>query len=488
MLSSLRLCTFTLLIAASCPLVSQTVHSYRTTSDLSSTLEAQPAVTFSSKSTTAPISITVDEKDRYQTMDGFGISMTEGSAWLLHDRMLPAMSQGVMTKLFDPSNGIGLSFVRLPIASTDLSINHYSYDDMPTGQQDMQLLHFSTAHDDAYVFPVMREALKLNPAITVMASPWSAPAWMKSNNSMNGGSLRESAMPVYGEYLVRSLQAFQKAGITVKYLSVQNEPLHETEDFPGMLMLADQQKRLIGSYLGPDLKRAGLHTQILAYDHNWDHPEYPIEVLSDPKASPFVAGSALHCYGGDPSGQTVIHQKFPDKGIWMTECSGGTWQKENPLLVTTHLLIDSTRNWAKAVSLWGVVLDTDHNPHAGGCGTCRALVTFDPRAATVTYTGDFYALGQASKFVRPGATRIGSTSFGRESLESVAFQNIDGSIVLLILNNRSDGADFKIDWHGREIRSFLPPRSITSYVWKDTGEFSATARSPMAPLQSRTNG
>ncbi len=465
--STFRLCAFALLIAASCPLISQTVHSYRTTADLSSALEAQPATAFAAKSTGAPLTITVDEKERYQTMDGFGISMTEGSAWLLHDRMPPTLGHEVMTKLFDPSSGIGLSFVRLPIASTDLSISHYSYDDLPAGQQDPKLLRFSTAHDEAYVFPVMREALKLNPAITVMATPWSAPAWMKSNGSMTGGSLKESAMPVYAEYLVKSLQAFQNAGIPVKYLSVQNEPLHETEDFPGMLMLAGQQTRLIGDYLGPDLKRAGLATQVLAYDHNWDHPEYPIEVLSDPKAAPFVAGSALHCYGGDPTGQTVVHNRFPGKGVWMTECSGGTWQKEDPLFVTAHLLIDTTRNWAKAVSLWGVVLDTDHNPHAGGCGTCRGLVTFDAKATTVAYTGDFYALAQASKFVRPGATRIGSTSLGRESLESVAFQNLDGSIVLLVLNNLNQQTDFRVDWHGRELRASLPPRSLVSYIWKD---------------------
>ena len=464
--SSSHLFAFALLTAAACPLVSQTVHSYRTTADLSSALEPQPPTTFTHKSTAAPLSIVVDDKDRYQTMDGFGISMTEGSAWLLHDRMPPALSHEVMTKLFDPATGIGLSFIRLPIASTDLSISHYSYDDMAAGQEDPQLQHFSTAHDDAYVFPVMREALKLNPAITVMASPWSAPAWMKTNGSMTGGSLKESAMPVYAKYLTSSIEAFQKAGISVKYLSVQNEPLHETEDFPGMLMLAGQQKQLIGEYLGPDLKRAGLSTQVLAYDHNWDHPEYPIEVLSDPKAAPFLAGSALHCYGGDPSGQAIVHQKFPDKGIWMTECSGGTWQKEDPLFVTAHLLIDTTRNWAKAVSLWGVVLDTDHNPHAGGCGTCRGLVTFDAKAINATYTGDYYALAQASKFVRPGATRIGSTSLGRESLESVAFQNTDGSIVLLVLNNLRQHTDFTIDWDGRELLSSLPPRSVASYIWK----------------------
>jgi glucosylceramidase len=206
---------------------------------------------------------------------------------------------------------------------------------------------------------------------------------------------------------------------------------------------------------------------VLAYDHNWDHPEYPLEILSDPADSPYVAGSALHCYGGDPSAQSAIHEKFPTKGIWMTECSGGTWQKENPLVVTTHLLIDSTRNWAKAVALWGIVLDTDHDPHAGGCGTCRGLVTVNlkEQPATVTYTGDFYALAQASKFVHPGAVRIYSSSFGRQSLESVAFQNVDGSIVLLILNNRPDTSDFDVRWSGNSFHTSLPAKSLATYIW-----------------------
>ncbi|WP_353065549.1 glycoside hydrolase family 30 beta sandwich domain-containing protein [Tunturibacter psychrotolerans] len=467
MLSPLRLRTAALLFVICPPFFAQTVQSFRTTADLSDALKQQPSVTFSRRAPVAPLVIEVDDTQRFQTMEGFGISMVEGSTWLLHDRIPPAMSQQIMTRLFDPRQGIGLSFVRLPIGSTDLSRDHYSYDDIPAGQQDPSLAHFSTAHDDASVFPIMREALQLNPAITVMATPWSAPAWMKTSGSMTGGSLREDAMSIFAQYLVRSLESFKKNGIPVKYLSVQNEPLHETEDFPGSLMLADQQTLLIGSYLGPDLRRAGLNTEVLAYDHNWDHPEYPIEILSDPAASQFVAGSALHCYGGDPGAQSVIHQKFPDKGIWMTECSGGTWQKENPLAVTTHLLIDSTRNWAKAVALWGVILDNDHNPHAGGCGTCRGLVTVNlkEQPTTVTYTGDFYALAQASKFAHPGAVRINSSSLGRQSLESVAFQNTDGSIVLLVFNNRPDTTEFDITWSGNSFRTSLPAQSLATYIW-----------------------
>jgi glucosylceramidase len=459
-----------LLLLTALPSPAQTVKIVRTTSDLSSTLAPQPSARFTSGAATSPLTIAVDDKTRFQVMDGFGASLTDGSAWLLHDRLTPATRKQVMTRLFSPSHGIGLSFLRQPIASTDLSRDHYSFDDMPAGEQDPEMKHFSTKHDDSYVFPIIRDALKLNPAITVMATPWSPPAWMKTKPTMNGGALRDDAMPAYAAYLVRSVQAFKAAGVPVKFLTVQNEPLNETKDYPGTLMQASQAKRLIGDYLGPDLKRAGLNTQVLAYDHNWDHPEYPLEVLDYPAANPFVAGSALHCYGGNVAAQTAIHDRYPAKGVWMTECSGGTWQKESPLLTTAHLLIESTRNWAKAVVLWGVALDTEHNPHAGGCGTCRGLVTVDLKQtpATVTYTGDFYGLGHASQFVRPGATRIDSSDLGRDSLETVAFQNTDGSIALLVLNNKAEAASFDISFHGRTLHASLLPGSLATYSWSNS--------------------
>jgi len=451
------------------PIVSfaQTVRSVLTTSDLTSALAPQADLKFAKAKIDSALIITVDESHRYQVMDGLGASLTDGSAWLLHDRISPAARQQAMTRLFDPVRGIGLSFLRQPIASTDLSRDHYSFDDMPAGETDPALKHFSTVHDDAYVFPVVREALKLNPAITVMATPWSPPAWMKSKPTMNGGALREDPMASYSAYLVRSVQSFQAAGVPVKYLTVQNEPLNETKDYPGTLMQSGQAKRLIREYLGPGLKQAGLRTKVLAYDHNWDHPEYPLDILGDPEAATFVAGSALHCYGGDASAQTVIHDRYPDKGIWMTECSGGTWQKESPLLSTTHLLIDSTRNWAKSVVLWGVALDTEHNPHAGGCGTCRGLLTVDLHAspATVSYTGDFYVLGHASKFVPPGSTRIDSNTFGRKSLETVAFESGSGDIALLVFNNQPDTAAFTVRWHGRDLRTSLSPGALATYTW-----------------------
>jgi glucosylceramidase len=453
----------------------QAVRVVVTTASLSQTLAPQPELRFGTESAIPGTVIDIDDTQRMQTMDGFGAAMTEGSAWLLEERLPPALREATMTRLFSPAAGAGLSFIRLPIGATDLSRSQYTYDDMPPGQSDPALAHFSIAYDEADVLPAMRQALRLNPAITVMATPWSAPAWMKSPSTkqpdaaptLDGGQLRDDKLGVYAEYLTRSVKAFEKAGVPIRFLSVQNEPLNETHNYPGALMPATQQARLIGEYLGPDLRRAGLRTEVLAYDHNWDHPEYPIALLTDPLAAPFLAGTAVHCYGGDVRGQDTIHQRFPQQGIWMTECSGGDWQREPPLPATAHLLIDATRHWAKSLALWAIALDTDHGPHSGGCGTCRGLVSIDLHAspATVTYNGDFYALAQASKFVRAGATRIGSTSFGRDGLETVAFQNVDGSVALLVLNNGAQPALFGVRSKGHAFAATLPSRALATYSW-----------------------
>ncbi|WP_263408958.1 glycoside hydrolase family 30 protein [Terriglobus tenax] len=414
------------------------------------------------------LTIDVDGSQRFQSMDGFGGSITDGTAWLLDKQVSPDVRNRVMTALFDPKHGIGLSFLRQPLGSTDLSRSPSTYDDVPTGEEDFALRHFSIEHDRESILPIVRQALALNPAITVMGSPWSAPAWMKSNGSLNGGQLREDAMPAFAKYLVRSIEAYKAEGVPLRYLTVQNEPLYETKDYPGTLMLAPQAAALIGKNLGPELKQAKLNTMVLAYDHNWDHPEYPLSLLSNPSAEPYLAGSALHCYGGNVSAQSEIHKQFPQKGIWMTECSGGTWDQEPALIKSSRLLIESTRNWAKAVSLWGLVLDSKHNPHSGGCGTCRGLVTLDLHSSPVkvTYTGDYYALGHASKFVHPGAVRIASSSEGRDGIETVAFQNADKSVVLIALNNLAQSKQIHVRWAGREFEAELPASTVATYIWQ----------------------
>jgi glucosylceramidase len=472
----MRIVKFFLLVPAALLLTAsslwaQEVRVYRTTPDLKEALYRDADLKFTNAKVESPpdsVVIEVDARRSFQVIDGFGASLTDSSAWLLHDQLSASTREEVMGKLFDPEKGIGISFLRQPIGASDLARNHYSFDDMPAGERDPELAHFSIQHDEAYILPVVREALTLNPAISVMVTPWSPPGWMKTHDSMIGGQLRDDAFAEYANYLVKSIEGYQKAGVPVKFLSVQNEPLYETKDYPGTLMIASQQKKFIGGYLGPALRKAGLDTKILAYDHNWDHPEYPLEVMSDPEAGRFVAGSAFHCYGGDVAAQSDVHSRYPEKGLWMTECSGGTWQKGNLLAVTAQLLIESTRNWAQAVVLWGIALDEKHGPNSGGCDTCRGFVTVD-RSTTphrVIYTEDYYAIGHASRFVHPGARRISSPDFGRSGLETVSFQNKDGSIVLLVLNNASTDAAFAIRWEGKVAHAKLSPGALATYEWK----------------------
>ncbi|HEY9125989.1 MAG TPA: glycoside hydrolase family 30 beta sandwich domain-containing protein, partial [Acidobacteriaceae bacterium] len=448
-------------------LQAQSVSVVQTTPDLKQALTPQPALSFTSSSATGK-TLAVDDSQRFQTIDGFGAAMTDSSAWLLEEQLPPAQRSEVMRKLFDPRSGIGVSFLRIPLGASDLARNHYSYDEMPKGQRDPGLAHFSIDHDREYILPAMRQALALNPAISVMVTPWSPPGWMKTKDSMIGGQVLPDAGSDFAAYLTKSVLAYEKAGVPVKYLSLQNEPLYETKDYPGTLMLASQQKELIAKFVGPALKKASPKTSILAYDHNWDHPEYPEEVLADPAAAPYVAGTAFHCYGGDVSAQTPVHDHFPNKGQWMTECSGGTWQKGNLLAVTAKLIIESSRNWSKAVVLWGIALDEKNGPNTGGCATCRGFVTID-RSQTPhqpTYTVDYYAVGHASKFVHPGAVRIASSDLSAAGLESVAFQNHDGSIVLLVLNNNEAPSDFAIAWHGQSLHASVSAGSLATYTWR----------------------
>jgi glucosylceramidase len=439
-----------------------------TTPGLHQALAVQPSLTFTSSTAASATEIAVDPAQRFQSIDGFGAAMTDSAAWLLETQLPAAERDRVMRQLFDPKQGIGISFLRVPLGASDLARNHYSYDEMPHGARDPGLAHFSIEHDKAEILPALRQALALNPAMSVMLSPWSPPGWMKTNDSMIGGSLRDDASADFAAYLARSVVAYEKAGVPVKYLSLQNEPLYETKDYPGMLMPAAQQTKLIGSYVGPALAAIGHPAAILAYDHNWDHPEYPLEILSDAVASPYTAGTAFHCYGGEVPAQSAVHEKFPAKGLWMTECSGGTWQKGDILAVTAQLLIESTRNWSKAVVLWGLALDQKNGPNAGGCDTCRGLVTIDRSTtpARPIFTADYYAIGHASRFVRPGAVRIGSTDFGRTSLETVAFQNSDRSIALIVLNNASVARQFTIAWRGKRFTSALPPGALATYLWR----------------------
>jgi len=374
-----------------------------------------------------------------------------------------------MRVLFSARDGIGLSILRQPIGGSDLAREHYTYDDVPEGQKDFALTHFSVKRDEELMLPALREALALNPQLKIIATPWSPPAWMKSNGSLIAGRLKKESYAPFAQYLVKYVEAYRRAGVPIWAITLQNEPLYQPKDYMGMEMRAPQQRELLRDYVGPAFASAGLgNTKILIYDHNWNDTRYAAAILSDQAAALYAAGAAYHCYSGDVSAQSTTHEQFPEKGIWETECSGGKWQKEKAFQQTAELVIGTTRNWSRSVVLWGLVLDADGNPHAGGCDTCRGVIAVDAtrQPAQFAPTLDYYVLGQASKFVVPGAHRVASTDLGASGLPNVAFQNPDGSVALILLNERSSDLVFEVRCAGKAARYKVAGNTMATLYWQ----------------------
>lgn len=411
--------------------------------------------------------IAVDPAKRYQRMVGFGAAITDASAYLIQRRLDSRQRTALLRELFG-SDGLGFAFTRLTVGASDFSRSHYSYDDMPMGQTDPRLAHFSIAPAREDVLPTARAARAINPQLAVMISPWSAPGWMKSTDSLVKGTLREAAYTPFARYLGKTVQAFAAEIGPIDYLSIQNEPDFEPEDYPGMRLSAAQRARIIGDHVGPEFARMGLKTRILDWDHNWDKPEHPLGTLADPAANRYVAGIAWHCYGGDVAAQSKVRDAFPDKDVFFTECSGGNWSgpwADSWSWTLRTLVMGAPRNWARGVLLWNLALDEKYGPHLGGCGDCRGVVTIDSRTGAITRNPEYYALGQVSRFVRPGAWRIDATH-EPNGIETTAYANPDGSRVLIAFNAASGARDLTVTAEGRHFAYRLAPRGAATFRWQ----------------------
>jgi O-glycosyl hydrolase len=452
------------------------VESWVTDLNTDQRLTPQPVQGWEPGAGPAGSTVVVDPTRSYQTMTGFGASMTDSSAWLLSNKLTDAARRQAMTDLFSPTKGIGLSMLRQPMGSSDFTVTGaYSYDDQPSGQTDPGLADFSIDHDRAYIIPRLREALQNNPSLTLMASPWSAPAWMKTTDSMITGSLKPENYDAYARYFVNFLKDYRAAGIPTDYVSVQNEPLYEPKDYSGMGFPADAAAEFIGKHLGPALATSGLKTKILGYDHNWDVPAYPETIYNDPVAAPYVPGTAWHCYGGDVSAQTVSHNDYPHAQSFQTECSGGTWQGTAAAAfnASMDLTIGVPRNWGQSVVMWNLALDQLNGPTMGIGKDCRGVVTVNDDG-TVTKNLDYYALGHASKFVRPGAVRIASSVPASAPVSNVAYRNTDGSQVLVAHNGTETQQQFSVQVGNRHVTETLAPGAAATYRWADPGQVAAT--------------
>jgi glucosylceramidase len=445
------------------------VQTWLTTADHAKTLSHEPDLRLvpSASPGTLP-TIVVDDHTTYQHMIGFGASMTDASAYVIDHQMTAAQRAALMQDLFGRNPGIGLSFVRVPLGASDFSQSAYSYDDMPAGQTDPTLAHFSIAADRADKLPLLLQARTLNLELFLMANPWSPPGWMKTTGSMIGGTLKPEAYDAFAEYLARAVEAYRAEGVPINAISVQNEPHYEPPDYPGMLLEAPARARVIGDHVGPRFARLADTTQIWDWDHNWDLPESPLGVLGDAAAHQYVQGVAWHCYKGQVPAQSQVHDAYPDKDTYFTECSGGDWAQDyaaNLRYFVGGLIIGTTRNWARAVAFWNLALDAHDGPHHGGCTDCRGVVTIDSTGA-VTRNVEYVALAHASQFVRPGAVRIASTS-GVDSLDTVAFQNLgDHSTAVIVINEAHATRTFAVQSAGRGFQYTLPAAAVATFTWK----------------------
>jgi glucosylceramidase len=413
--------------------------------------------------------VVVDETTTFQQFSGAGASFTDTAAWLMNGSgaLSAATRTSVMQKLFDPGTGIGLSFLRNPMGASDLARFDYTYDDLPAGQTDPNLDAFSIGHDLADVLPLSKQAKQLNPALKILGSPWTAPAWMKDNHAIDQGFLQAQYYASYARYFVKYVQAYAAQGVAIDYVTPQNEPTC-CAGYPSMQWNGSGLQFFIGSNLLPAFHAAGLSTKVLALDWNWDtYAAFGAPTLNDAaiRNDALFGGIAWHGYGGDVAQQTTVHNQFPGTDAFDTEHSGGTWiadqQREDMLNI-----IDYTRNWGKSMVKWSLAVDQNMGPHNGGCGTCTGLITVhngDSRSGQVDFNIEYYDMGQLTKFVRPGALRIASTA--NTSVPNVAWRNPDGSKALVAYNASGSPQSLHVVWGGESFTYALPAKTSATFTW-----------------------
>jgi glucosylceramidase len=418
---------------------------------------------FSSDAGQVP-ALTVDDEQHFQTMDGFGFALTGGSAQLLM-RMGAAPRAALLKELFTTdSDGIGVSYLRLSIGASDMNERVFSYDDLSPGETDVEMAKFNLGPDLADVVPVMKEILAIRPGIKLLGSPWSAPAWMKTNDDVKGGELKPEYYDAFAKYFVKYIQGMREQGITIDAITVENEPLNP-KNTPSMVMFAPQQDTFIAKHLGPAFEKAGIRTKILLYDHNPDVPSYPLSILGDQAASRYVDGTAFHLYGGETRVLTEVHEAYPKKNLYMTEQSVGR-RSQGPLGIAEpvrSVMIGATRNWSRDVLLWNLAADPQNGPHTnnGGCTGCSGAITIDGDSATKNVA--YYVMQHFSQFVPPGSVRIASSEM--EQLASVAFLTPEGKVVLVVSNTGNFQKPFAVKYHGKFFQTSLPAESAGTYVW-----------------------
>lgn len=407
--------------------------------------------------------IKVDTQTTFQTIDGFGYTLTGGSAYLI-EKMEATSRDKLIKELFGCDAGENcVNYLRISLGASDLSETFFTYDEMPAGQTDPTLAQFNLSRDTLYLIPLLKRILSIQPQIKIMASPWTAPLWMKTNGQSVGGNLKTEHQGVYADYFVKYINAMKKLGIRIDAVTIQNEPQHGGNN-PSMIMSFTQQADFIKNHLGPAFKGAGIDTKIVIWDHNCDNYQYPLAVLSDAGAAQYIDGTAFHLYGGDEGALSLVHDAHPDKNLYFTEqWTGGNAQFGDDLKWhMRHVVMGTTRNWSKNVLEWNLAADPSFDPHLdGGCSLCLGAVTVNGN--TYSRNVSYYIIAHASRFIKAGAVRMSSPWF--ESTPNVAFKNPDGSKVIILMNESA--ATKKIHITDGRVAAVLEmkPGTVNTFVW-----------------------
>lgn len=451
----------------------------QTTASLSDHLTTQANVQFSSSSLHGMPVIKFDDSRRYQRISGFGAAMTDTSAWLIYDELPAAARDALMGELFG-SGGIHLNFLRVPMAASDFTRNGipYSYDDLPAGRSDPRLLHFSIAHDNAYVLPALQQVKANDPGVQMIATPWSPPAWMKTNGSLDNyqhtGKLRGSDYGPLASYFVRFLKAYARAGVPISEVTPQNEPGQATL-YPGLEWSEPTQVNWINRRLVPALRAAHLHPKVYGNDLGWGPRGTAYgKGLATSRAAKNLTGIAWHCYFGTPYIMSTVKKMDPRLDVILDECSPGITQY--PI---TEVGIGALRNSASVAALWNLALDLRGGPVEPpnhGCPSCTGLVTINEHTGTFKPNINYYELGQLSEFIQPGAHRIDTPHFVHYTYKSgvnpvspgiddVGVVNPDGTHVLVAYNSSSQTQRFGVSWKGQTFTYSLAGGATATFVW-----------------------
>ena len=416
--------------------------------------------------------------ETFQEVDGFGLAITQASCYNL--LLMPKDARDAfLTELFSREKGLGSSLIRVCIGGSDFSLDEFSWCDEP-GMENFAVHPL----DEEWLFPVLDRIFKINPAVKIIASPWSCPTWMKVSDNggffdeWRGGRLNPAHYQEYADYFVRWIREMESRGYPIYAVTLQNEPLNEWNNSMTLYMTWEEQRDFIKQAVGPAFRAAGLKTKILLFDHNYDYDkiasqqDYPIRILQDAEAAQYVAGSAWHSYGGNVSTLDKVHAAFPDKDIYFTEASIGSWgySFEGSLINDFRdVFLGTLGRYGKGVTLWNLMLDNEGKPYRpGGCSTCFGAVTLSVKDhKTITYNSHYYNVAHCSKVLQPGAVRLGTKGYETSGLTYQWYRNPDDSQALLLLNEGSSDAMVNFVTGKYSVSCRVPAKAIQSIRWEE---------------------